>query len=522
MPTLADIYLRDFVRYTGDGLPNEPVGHPAPIGDPSSGVHHPTKADLRYIVGAAEVAAGLAASSVPAQTFATAEALKAVQQPLPGVVYTIANTDIMRQYVWVQGSTVPEDAIGLTVLAGLGGRWVAVDGGADEILILLMGQSNAVGADPNTTGAVFNANVRVQVWDETIGAFKAPVKGAEPFNPSGSYNAGLAFANKIAETTGRQVRLVVIADGSRPISDWTGANGTEKTVENRPKYMEMMTALDAIGRQPDVMVWIQGEADGASGYHAYRYAFLKLMNDMTADGYLGESTPVIVSQLYQGDHTGNGASSNAYLANQNIWGLTTLGDPRIRVASSQNLPAGAGEVSEGAQTAAVHFTDAALDVLGRDRIYNAWLGEVGDDFDYAAAVLRTARGWPGMHSMRTARVSDLTVPGPGYVVSGLTIGAGYLGGMVEVEDGASVYLPDYTHPTKYSSSMKNRIGVHVELMLIENGSFSLAIEPGGTGKIQQTGSIGNAAVTAMQISAANTIYRARWNGNVWQLFKMSV
>lgn len=60
MPTTADILLRDHVRYTGDGLPNEPVGKPAPVGDPSSGVHNPSKKNLRdavnSVVGAAEAA----------------------------------------------------------------------------------------------------------------------------------------------------------------------------------------------------------------------------------------------------------------------------------------------------------------------------------------------------------------------------------------------------------------------------------------------------------------------------------
>lgn len=39
--------LREFKRYTGDGLPNEPVGAPLPVGDPASGAHNPKKAELR-------------------------------------------------------------------------------------------------------------------------------------------------------------------------------------------------------------------------------------------------------------------------------------------------------------------------------------------------------------------------------------------------------------------------------------------------------------------------------------------
>lgn len=47
MNDIVNVRLRDHNRYSGDGLPYEPVGAPLPIGDPSSGVFHPLKADLR-------------------------------------------------------------------------------------------------------------------------------------------------------------------------------------------------------------------------------------------------------------------------------------------------------------------------------------------------------------------------------------------------------------------------------------------------------------------------------------------
>lgn len=39
--------LREFKRYTGDGLPGEPVNAPLPVGDPQSGVNNPSKRELR-------------------------------------------------------------------------------------------------------------------------------------------------------------------------------------------------------------------------------------------------------------------------------------------------------------------------------------------------------------------------------------------------------------------------------------------------------------------------------------------
>ena len=52
MPTLTDIQrvFRDSVRFTGDGLPNEPVSAPLPTGSPRSGVHHPSKAEIRDVL----------------------------------------------------------------------------------------------------------------------------------------------------------------------------------------------------------------------------------------------------------------------------------------------------------------------------------------------------------------------------------------------------------------------------------------------------------------------------------------
>lgn len=42
--------LREFKRYTGDGLPGEPAGAPLPVGDPASGPHSPKKSGLRAML----------------------------------------------------------------------------------------------------------------------------------------------------------------------------------------------------------------------------------------------------------------------------------------------------------------------------------------------------------------------------------------------------------------------------------------------------------------------------------------
>jgi hypothetical protein len=44
---IVDRLLRENKRFTGDGLPGEPVGAPLPVGDPQSGPWNPRKRDLR-------------------------------------------------------------------------------------------------------------------------------------------------------------------------------------------------------------------------------------------------------------------------------------------------------------------------------------------------------------------------------------------------------------------------------------------------------------------------------------------
>lgn len=73
MVRLVDINIRDHVRYTGDGLPNEPVGHPPPVGDPTSGVYNPTKADIRNAIGDVEGDRILAEAAAAAAVAASAD-----------------------------------------------------------------------------------------------------------------------------------------------------------------------------------------------------------------------------------------------------------------------------------------------------------------------------------------------------------------------------------------------------------------------------------------------------------------
>ena len=77
--------FREFKRYTGDGLPGEPIGAPLPIGDPQSGVNSPKKSEIREALLAplveatadadrAEIAAGIAEAAAAGVTVGLAKA----------------------------------------------------------------------------------------------------------------------------------------------------------------------------------------------------------------------------------------------------------------------------------------------------------------------------------------------------------------------------------------------------------------------------------------------------------------
>lgn len=86
MGTIADLLntaMRDFVRFTGDGLPNEPAGRPLPVGDPASGQYNPTKKQIREAFrGLADAADGLIDPAAEAAESADQAAEDAIQTAL--------------------------------------------------------------------------------------------------------------------------------------------------------------------------------------------------------------------------------------------------------------------------------------------------------------------------------------------------------------------------------------------------------------------------------------------------------
>ena len=121
MPSV-DYTWREFRRAEGDGLPNEPLNAPLPIGDPQSGPHHPTKKmirdTLRPLEQAIPTVAGLASAAAASATAAAGYVQAAVSQ---------GNVPIYPSAVAVHALTIP---VGITLFRTTGCLTMGDGGGA--------------------------------------------------------------------------------------------------------------------------------------------------------------------------------------------------------------------------------------------------------------------------------------------------------------------------------------------------------------------------------------------------------
>ena len=277
---------------------------------------------------------------------------------------------------------------------------------------------------------------------------------------------------------------------------------------------------------PDVMIWIQGEADGRKTLEFYTREFSFMLSEMDRDGYLTDETAIIVSQLHLGDlgEKGNRASANSVNANTFIARLTDLGDPRLRIANSAGLEVRNQERLEGTQLTGAHFSDQGMRDQGRKRIYAAWQqtkSNYQQPVDFGLEVSRTEFGLIGSHLWHGGTV-------PRDIPHTATLSPSQLGQTIDLKDGAKVYLPDFTHPTKYSSALRGRIGFTVFFRLVDVGFATIGVAPGGTGGIVKRGAIyGNGSkdvsfrISAGSPAGTHRIYMARWNGGFWEMYLLT-
>lgn len=342
MPTESDRVWRDYVRYTGDGEPNEPVGKPLPVGDPASAVHNPKKAEIRALMNEFE-APTMAANGVPAfETWAQA---------------SIVTIPVTAKYIIVNGRLYRRLTSGTGEFTTAGGiNWAPVYVLSElnlPILIIATGQSNMLGGSGASTGERATINGNVYMWEQFPGAgqttgWKAagPASTDWPFMTTGNHLA-YHFADMLQRETGRTVLVVHHSVGGTPIAEWmpsgggvSGATGTMWSALNSIMTAIRTTAipgrsdgatLASLGvTEADMLLWHQGEADAdykiatdtrAATQAQYLQRFRSIISAMrdpagssvSADPMLKKAAPVLVGELLIG-----GTSSGSPTDDRNI------------------------------------------------------------------------------------------------------------------------------------------------------------------------------------------------------------
>lgn len=347
MPTTADRLLRDFIRYTGDGLPGEPAARPLPVGDPASGQHNPSKKDFRDAINSVTGSADDATAAAIAANAAAANANAAVGlHAKPYVILALGQSNMMGWGEATDGDKAPDPGVYF---------WNNPSSGS-------------IG-----TGSQWN-----------VGTF-----GTAPLNVPATVGEGyannLAFhaAKRLRQQLNRPIYVIVIARGAHRIESfipaatvtamgWTRDGGLDLYTMMANNLSAALAAVPGAPSTVDCVMVHQGEANSLSDPPELYARKVKIaLEGIEALGYVHRSrTPVVLGEIAPGAGTTNHT--------RHRWGLRRLKDTwgldkwrGLKLVSSQGIPT--------VSTGNVHFSGAGLEALGR--MYAEALTTIQDDYE---------------------------------------------------------------------------------------------------------------------------------------------
>lgn len=236
--------------------------------------------------------------------------------------------------------------------------------GSEPIYIVALGEANLTGASASTTGDK-TVESGVYIWNgdfETEGDDYAQAAfGTAPFNQGAdpwANNLLIHAANDLKTSTGRDVYLLMIADGSKELECFIKpATNTANSWSSSDDFTEFMypqirTAAQAIpGRNtlwPDVLLIQQGEANSADTAAEYAAKLVAMVADMKKEDLFHPTLTQMTA--------GGLAPGHAFLATHQT-AVTTAATsiPSLSYVATTSL----SDVGDG-----VHFTGASLVTLG--------------------------------------------------------------------------------------------------------------------------------------------------------------
>ena len=240
-----------------------------------------------------------------------------------------------------------------------GGGTVTLPGGGGltgPLTVVASGQSNAWGASAPFQGDT-TSSANVTVWNGSsfirarigVAPFRVFANNTSAHGYDNSNNFALHFCKKLAEESGRPVRLILnVADGNA-INTWVPSTATN--------YVALQNTITAASvTKVDVFLWHQGEADNANSANYYRLKFDTLKQQLRSQTWFPATTPIIVGGLLPNSGY---AFQDATLASFNY-----SYDPWVACASAEGLSNNGIDI--------VHFSGSSLVTLGKERYWAAY------------------------------------------------------------------------------------------------------------------------------------------------------
>lgn len=239
-----------------------------------------------------------------------------------------------------------------------GMKWATGGGGGgtlDPLYIIGLGQSNMTGWAPLDSGFVTDSNVKV--WSsESNDAWETWDLAADPrqtnSTPLGYDCWAWWFAKRLADSTGREVRVLMAASGNTGVTSFHSPSGSN--------YLKLTVQLALAGIPSDgvaALLWHQGEYDWNQTVGWYATEFATMRADMEALAAIPTRCPMIIGEMANG----------TYASTQNGFFDTLLDDDtgKYYVMGGTRLLA---QLAEGD----VHFSSESLRRIGSHYAWRAW------------------------------------------------------------------------------------------------------------------------------------------------------
>lgn len=135
-----------------------------------------------------------------------------------------------------------------------------------ELIVVAEGQSNMVAGDPEIIPYDIEINKNVLIFNENTSEYEV----LNPTDYSTADSIYFHFARKYQETFGAIVKIILNAQGGRPISEWTQNfdSDPDYATDRHQKLIDLLA--DANVSKVDVHLWHQGESNATQPQYVYK------------------------------------------------------------------------------------------------------------------------------------------------------------------------------------------------------------------------------------------------------------